>query len=203
MSYLSDELAILPQWEGRCNWLYLDNVQPIPNPTTGIGNLVSNLAAMQAMPWSCPNGSPATPAQIAAEWTRVKQMRGGLVASAYKSPIGLTLPDAAIDAMVNAKLLEFDADLPLIFPNYASFPDPAKTRLLDCAWNLGIGHAGPPSTGLRAYHHLIAALNADPPNFTLAAAECGRNTSQLAFAARNHWTAQGFEQAAQMASSPA
>lgn len=187
MGYIEDELAILPRWESRCNWLYLDNATPIPNATTGIGNLVPNLTAMLAMPWQTTAGIATVP-EITAEWNRVKMMRGGLVASAYKIPTCLTLTNAFIDQMVTTKLTEFDADLAHDFPGYATFPDSVKTRLLDMEWNLG-------DAKLRgSYPHFDAAV--DSQNWALAAQECGRNTSQAAFHGRNMWTAQGFLEAA-------
>jgi hypothetical protein len=187
VSYLDDELAILPRWEGRCNWLYLDNVNPVPNPTTGIGNLIANIQAMLALPWQTPQGATATVPEVTTEWNRVKQMRGGLVASAYKSPGGLVLTDAAIDKMVMAKLNEFDADLRRDFPGYDSYPDSVKTRLLDMEWNLGDARLK------GTYIHFDAAVA--QRNWPLAAQECGRNTNQPAFHARNVWTAQGFLEA--------
>lgn len=193
MSYLDDELAILPQWEGRCSWLYLDSDNP-PNATTMIGYLVESLAESQKLPWKRPDGSPASSGDIAADWERVTAMRGNMAAPAYKSPNGLTLQDADIDAFTLAKLQVFDADLRADFPGYDSAPDCAKTRLLDMEWGLG-------DTKLRgSYPHFDAAVDAalagNKSAWLTAASECARNASNPAFAKRNNWTKQGFEQAA-------
>ena len=198
MSYLDIYCTKVADFEGNVLYLYLDSDSPA-NPTTGNGYLVPSLAVSQTLAWLCTDGSAATVDQIAADWVRVGALPGDRRASAYDSPTSLMLTQASVDALTLGKVQGFDASLRAMMPAYDSFPDAAKIGLLDMAMNLGIGRAaqpGRPATGLHAYQHFLAAVNANPPDWSAAAAQCGRNTHDPAFAARNDWTAQQFKAAA-------
>lgn len=199
MSYLDDYCAVVPRWEGNVLYLYLDTDKPA-NPTTGNGYLVPTLAVSQTLPWLAPDGSAATASQIAADWARVGALPGAQKAHFYQSAESLVLAQATVDALTLGKVQGFDNDLRTILPAYDSFPDAAKMGLLDMALNLGIGRPaqnGHPATGLHQYPHFLAAVNSTPPDWQTAAAQCGRNTADEAFAERNAWTAQQFQAAAQ------
>jgi hypothetical protein len=187
-SYIDDEIQQLNTWEGDVLHAYLDTDQP-PNLTVGKGTLISTVDAMLALPWKHERTlAPATSPEIVQEWNRVKAMPGSMVAAAYASPYGLTLLASDVDALTEKTLLILDGVLRADFAGYDSFPDSVKTRLLDMAWNLG-------SVGLRThYPRFDAAVEAR--NWTLAASECGRDTSDPSFNARNAWTRQGFLDAA-------
>jgi len=199
MSYLDDYCAKVPEWEGNVLYLYLDSDDPA-NPTTGNGYLVPSLEVSQTLAWLNGDGSPATAEQIAADWARVGAMPGNRLASFYHCAESLLLAQASVDALTRSKVQGFDTQLRALLPGYDGFPDAAKIGLLDMAMNLGIGRPaqnGRPATGLHAYQHFLAAVNAAPPDWNTAAAQCGRNTADPAFAARNAWTVQQFQAAAQ------
>jgi hypothetical protein len=198
MSYLDEYCAVVPRWEGNVPYLYLDSDDPA-NPTTGNGYLVPTLETCQTLAWLTADGSAATADQIAAEWARVTALPGKRLASFYHCAESLLLAQATVDALTLSKVRGFDSQLRAMLPAYDSFPDAAKIALLDMAMNLGIGRPaqnGHPATGLHAYQHFIAAVNATPPDWNTAAAQSGRNTANPAFAARNAWTAQQFQAAA-------
>lgn len=187
MSYIDDELAILPRWEARIPYLYRDSKG---NATTAIGLMLPNLGASLALPWKNADWTNADEAQVAGDWGRVMALPADRVAGFYHSAVGLQLQQSDIDSLTKAKLMEFDADLRKDFPGYDAFPESVKTRLLDMEWNLG-------DAKLRGgYPHFDAAV--DARNWSAAALECGRDSSDPAFAARNAWTAAGFEQAAKL-----
>jgi hypothetical protein len=198
MSYLDDYCAKVPEWEGNVLYLYLDSDNPA-NPTTGNGYLVPSLEISQTLAWLNGDGSAATADQIAEDWARVGAMPGNRLASFYHCAESLVLAQASVDALTRSKVQGFDAQLRAMLPGYDGFPDAAKIGLLDMAMNLGVGRPaqnGRPATGLHAYQHFLAAVNATPPDWNTAAAQCGRNTANPAFAARNAWTVQQFHAAA-------
>jgi len=199
MSYIDTYCAKVPDWEGNVLYLYLDSDDPA-NPTTGNGYLVPSLEVSQTLAWLTADGSAATAQQIAADWARVGALPPNRKAPFYRSAESLLLAQESVDALTLSKVRGFDNQLRAMLPAYDSFPDAAKVGLLDMAMNLGIGRAaqnGRPATGLHAYQHFLAAVNANPPDWNTAAAQCGRNTANPAFAARNAWTAAQFRAAAQ------
>lgn len=201
MSYVTDYCAVVSEFEGNVPYLYLDTDTP-PNPTTGVGFELASLGDSQRLAWLMPDGSAASAEEIAADWARVTAMPGSCVCTHYKCATGLTLAPETVDAMTQAKVQGFDDQLRQMLPGYDGFPDAAKIALLDMAWNLGIGRPmqnGQRATGLHAYTHLLASVNATPPDWMAAAAQCARNSSDPAFERRNAWTAGQFKLAAQPA----
>lgn len=158
-------LGILERSEGRVAWLYLDNAEH-PNVTVGVGCLIATVDDARRLPFRRADGTPATPDAIATDFFRVRSMRGGLRATAYRGD--LTLTDADIDALAFTRLRHAEAALPSVFPEYGSFPLGVRQALLDLAWNVGLG-AWP---GLRGWDRLRAALASRPPAYDVAATEC-------------------------------
>src|SRR5690348_9057965 len=87
------------RWEGRCSWMYLDVKYKV---TTGTGNLIDSIPAAQALSWFTKADKPASPAQIATEWRRVKALtslakQGGY---AYRASAQLFLHDSTLDKLL-------------------------------------------------------------------------------------------------------
>jgi hypothetical protein len=192
---LKAELDRLVPFEGRVNFLYLDNATR-PNVTVGVGYLIASIDEACALPFfRVSDGLPATRAEITADFIRVRSMRGGMVANAYKG--GLRLAESAIDAEGFRRLRAFLDGLPAVFPGFDGFPRGVKMALLDLAWNVGLGAEATeshPATGLRGWTHLRAACNSVPPNWPGAAANCrtanpGNNSLREK---RNDWRSQMF-----------
>ena len=95
-------------FEGRCSWMYLDIENLV---TTGVGDLIDPMPLAQQLPWMKPDGTPANDAEIALEWTLVKNrtdlaQHGG---SAYAVLTKLRLSSAAIDVLVRNRLMQMEA----------------------------------------------------------------------------------------------
>ena len=181
MNYIDQSVSLLqsPAFEGTVSWLYLDTHVP-PNATTACGLLVENLACSQALPWYLPDWTAASESDIAADWARVTGMPGGKVAGFYHSATGLALSLGDIAALTRKKVVENDSALAQFYAGYDAFPTPVKLALLDMAYNLGVEPLE------HTYPKFNAAINAR--QWSAAAAECGRNVQDAAFADRTAWT---------------
>lgn len=172
---LADWGAWSARLEGRKNFLYLDS---IGLPTTGIGCLCKPMSVSLVLPWLRPDGSPASPAEIAADFRRVCACPPDMLAEHYRSPTGLHLSDDAIDALA-AHRLQANADvLVRYFHDLASYPAPVQRALYSIAWACGAGF--PPS-----WPHLTACVlrrdwRAAAANATGATLARERNAAQVA-----------------------
>ena len=118
-----------------------DDIRGLPTVADGI--LVPSVAAAQAMRWLRPDGSPASPEEVAAEWHRVDAMPRAMVWWRYESPTGLHLDDEELERVT---LVRFDADLDALtraFPGLPTWPWEAVAAALSMAWAMGPGF--PPS----------------------------------------------------------
>ena len=137
-------------------------------------------AAAARLPFAL-DAQPATPAQIAAEFTRVDALPMGRPALFYRGPSQPELPQSAIDSLLLTVLTGFEGDLKSHLPNYDTFPDSVKLALLDMVYNLG------PAGLINGYPRLLNAVSAG--NWAQAAAQCERVGPG---AARNQWTRRMF-----------
>lgn len=190
---LHRELAALTHWEGRVPWPYLDSAAE-PNVTIGIGCLVATVDDLRALPLRrYRDDELAGPDQVGAEFCRLRSMRGGMRAAAYRD--GLYLPEPDIDALALVRLAALVTGLPAVFPAYDGLPAPAQTCLLDLGWNCGIGRR----PGLLGWTNLRKALGTIPTDWELAAENCTTaNPNGLAKrAARNAWRVSCMQAAAE------
>jgi GH24 family phage-related lysozyme (muramidase) len=177
VTYLEQSLEKLKEFEGSVPWMYRDTVGKV---TVGVGLMLPDAHAAQALPFLL-NNRPATPQEIAAEYSRVDAMTMGKAAAFYKIPASLELTQQTIDAKLLSVLKGFEADLRAEFSSYDTFPDAIKLALLDMIYNLG-------ATGLfHGFPHLVAAVRAG--NWAQAAEHCTRRGPAPA---RNIWTKQQF-----------
>lgn len=174
------QVRALAHWEGRVPWPYLDNAET-PNVTVGVGCLVGTVDDMRVLGLRrYSDDKPATDAEASAEFCRLRSMRGGQRAAAYRD--GLYLPEQDIDALALGRLSLVVDHLPAVFPAWSVLPSPAQACIIDLAWNVGW-------FGLTNWRKLRAALECDPPDWDKAAEECTTaNPRELAGrAARNAW----------------
>lgn len=186
MAYLDDAAAQEELWEEKVPWMYLDTDG---NVTVGIGQMLPNLDAAQALRFGLPpfGVGLAQEQQIADDFFRVKAMEPGMIASRYLSTLSPRLPDAEIERVLSTSLTFVDDELAKLYVNYADAPYPAKLAAMDLGYNLGI-------TRLRdEFPHLNAAF--ERGDWHECAAQCHRKGISLA---RNNWT-QGQFNAASMA----
>lgn len=122
--------------EGRVRHAYRD-VRGLV--TTGLGNLIDPIGLALALPWQHPDGTPATPDEIAAEWHRVKALPAALPAWKYAGSSPLVLSDEVIDELVLRQLHANAATLAVFFPELASYPAPVQMAISSIAWACGAG----------------------------------------------------------------
>jgi GH24 family phage-related lysozyme (muramidase) len=135
MSYLDDAAAKIAEFEGCVPWMYLDTVGEV---TCAVGRALPSTLEAAALEFDCPDGSPATPEEIAAEWARVHGMTRGLEAEDYRIVGSLELQPETMQAMLYVSLHGIDGSLSADLWGYAAAPDAAKLALLDLAYNLGV-----------------------------------------------------------------
>ncbi len=140
--------AAFPAWvekfEGSIPTMYQDVIGLI---TTGVGNLIDSKgttpasnppARTFALPWLRPDGSPASQAEIRADWQRVKRLPAAMVASRYADSTALHLSPSAIDELVRRTAATIVTGvLVKTFPEFSTYPPPVQTALLGMAWGLG------------------------------------------------------------------
>lgn len=179
---LATVLRCVAHWEGRVPWPYLDNAEH-PNVTIGIGCLVASVDALRALPLRrYADDRLASPEELGAEFRRLRTMRGGQRAAAYRG--AYYLAEDAIDDLARHRLWDVAEALPTVFPTFETLPPPARACLLDLAWNVGVA-------GLRSWTHLRAALGGRPVAWEAAVANCA-TANPLGLtqrAARNAWRA--------------
>ena len=184
MSYLDESLTKLTGFEGCVPYMYLDTTG---NVTVGVGRMLASVNDAVDLPFAV-SGRAATLYEISADFARVKAMKSGLPAREYRCSTSPVLDSGTIEAMLEAKLDEFDRALKTRLPGYVQAPDVAKVALLDMAYNLGIAGL------LGKFPHFCAAVDAG--EWQLAAAHCQRIGPN---AERNEWTKEQFLAAEQAA----
>jgi GH24 family phage-related lysozyme (muramidase) len=162
-------------FEGVADCLYIDTKD---NVTTGVGFLVSTLIQAESMPF--------TPiAAVATDWAFIKTMGAGHPLAMYRARTRARLPADWIRREFDVRMTRFAYNCADIWPEFDSFPEPARIAILDMAWNLGV-------RGLsRNWPTLKAAVKAK--DWRKAAANCHRKDVGDA---RNNATAGMFSAAA-------
>jgi GH24 family phage-related lysozyme (muramidase) len=125
--------------EGRVSWMYLDVKGLV---TIGVGNLIDPQSAAVGLPFvHKTDGSAASIAEIAAEWTALKGNQA-LATKGYRACDPLTklrLTDEAIDALVLGRLDQNEAFLKKTFTAWDQWPADAQLGVLSMAWAMGPG----------------------------------------------------------------
>lgn len=124
------------RWEGRLAYMYLDVKAKV---TTGTGNLIDSVGAAQALPWLKADGARATPAEIEAEWRRIKARTDLAPKSGYAfaKVATLHLDAATLDRLLVDKSAEFWTRLAQSVPQLEAWPADAQLAALDTAWQNG------------------------------------------------------------------
>jgi GH24 family phage-related lysozyme (muramidase) len=145
------------RFEGRMRGLYTDIKGLV---TTGVGYKVDPVGDALVLPLKHFEGTRATSAEIAAEWWVVKRAWPGVQSVACEAITKLRLDDADVDELTDRRLTAFEVYIRRQFGNYEQWPADGQLAILSNAWAQGPGFAGWP--------HLMAALNASPPAFSVA-----------------------------------
>jgi GH24 family phage-related lysozyme (muramidase) len=180
--YLEQSTAQTTVFETAVPWMYLDTRGLV---TAGIGQMLPDAASAQALAFLHPDGTPAHPDAIGADFDRVRALAPGHPCHVYRSPTSPTLPTEAMTSLLTAVTTANDAALRHRLPDYDAFPTPAKLALLDMLYNLG----EPKLFG--EYPLLLAAVHNQ--HWLLASQQCHRTGPNPA---RNLWTRDQFLAAA-------
>ncbi len=131
--------------------MYLDNARP-PRVTVGVGNMLPDVAAAQALPFvNTANGQAATAEEVALAYDNVAGMPGALPWRRYKQAPSIEIDQTAAKNLAVERLQnEFIPQLRQAFPHFDAYPFPAQRALIDMAYNMGVGRAARTSHGV---HH--------------------------------------------------
>lgn len=132
--------------------------------TIGVGHAMPNSAEASKLTWEI-GGAAAMAAQVAADFERVAASPKGMLASAYAGLTQCRMSGDCIEALVEADVQSFEAQLAATLPNWNSYPEPVQEALFDMAFNLGLG-------GLKKFPRMLAAIDAG--DWTTAAAQSHR-----------------------------
>ncbi|MDX2469739.1 MAG: hypothetical protein QNL04_04065 [SAR324 cluster bacterium] len=198
-------------FERRVEHMYLDTAK-IPNVTVGIGINIKDTKKAKKFPfvWQKDEteedrkngygtgqegaplrkaGSLATKKDILKEHKYIQDQTKKMDAKNYKKFTRLRLGDKTIDSTYDAEVLEKKGQLKKLFPEFDSFPAPAKLALLNMIFNMGYGTF---STFDNLITHVLAR------NWQGASEECIYNSSDDAFWERNTFNQTKFIEAAEM-----
>jgi len=181
-TYLEQSTTQTTVFETAVPWMYLDTRGLV---TAGIGRMLPDAAAAQALAFLHPDGTPAPPDAIQAEFERVRTLAPAQSFHVYRSPTSPTLAADTMTAMLEAVITANDSILRGRLTDYDGFPNPAKLALLDMIYNLGENRL------FSEYPLLLAAVNNQ--HWLVASQQCHRNGPNQQ---RNDWTRDQFLAAA-------
>lgn len=124
--------------EGFVPFMYLDILGLV---TTAVGVLCNSKTEVRRMPWMRADGTPATQAEIDADFERVRarqdmKMRGGM---AYKAVAQLRLTTYGVEQVTLGKLAIMESELMKRFgaAEWETWPADAQLATLSMAWACG------------------------------------------------------------------
>ncbi len=129
--------------EGYTRWMYLDNRGLV---TTGQGNLIEGEGSDPAypatlLPWTNPDGTPASESDIRAAWAVVKARQDLRYLGGENPQFGeltlIRLSDAAISQLVSSVLLSMTNVLETRLPAMRTWPSDGQLALMRWAWANG------------------------------------------------------------------
>ena len=145
---ISNWVKVNTPLEGCLPYPYLDSLGYM---TTGMGNLIEPLAAMQSYPWHNPDGSPTSASDVAAVYEALDSTRtdpkgqvqtGGPAAhygQAFANLSTIRLSPAGIQQAVTDTLNRNEAMLRTYFPGWDTFPADGQAAIMSMAWAMGPG----------------------------------------------------------------
>jgi len=150
------------EFEGVISWMYADSKG---FTTIGIGCLIDPLSLALPLPFLRADGTPASQADITAEWQLIERMKvpddlARLGAKASKRLCFLHLSPTGIEQVVAQRLAANIRIIARRFPDFEAWPAPGQLSILSLAWACGAGF-------YEDYPKLSAAL--DPKDFAEAA----------------------------------
>ena len=132
--------------EGDVFDLYLDGHKdasgaPAPIVTTAIGCALFSVEEAIALSWveKSDGVTPASADDVRAAWAAVVARKdlAGHGAGAFENVTTIRLTQDSHDALVNARIATFEAELRPVFPNYDTVPDAAEEGIVRLTWATG------------------------------------------------------------------
>lgn len=143
--------------------------------STGFGLLLDPIDLALGLEWLKPDGAPATKAEVAAQWSSLKnfiEANPGCEKWSWKrfaDKTTIRLSRAGLDKAFQRKIAGNLATLITGFPDFESWSADAQLGALSMAWAVGPGYWSP-NAGRRYFPKLTAALRAR--DYKVAAKEC-------------------------------
>lgn len=143
--------------------------------STGFGLLLDPIDLALGLDWEKPDGTPATKAEVAAQWSSLKnfiEKNQGCEFWSWKKFADKTtirLSRAGLEKAFQRKIAGNLATLLTGFPDYATWSADAQLGTMSMAWAIGPGFWSP-SAGRRYFPKLTAALRAR--DYKTASKEC-------------------------------
>ena len=126
-------LANLEDFEGNVPHMYVDTKGYV---TVGVGKMLSDAAAAQKLKFVVrATKTPATAAEIAADFAKVKAQPMGHLPSFYKSD--LDLPQTEVDRITKEIAEQCDKEVAARYAGYAKYPVQVRQALIDMRFNMG------------------------------------------------------------------
>ena len=126
---------IIKHGEGSIPHMYLYTVGKV---TVAVGNMLPDAAAGQTLVFvKRGTDQRASVEESSADFAAVSAQPKGKVAGFYKQFTKLDMPEQAINELLDARIVGFEAGLRKDFVGYDGFPDSARIGLMDMAFNLG------------------------------------------------------------------
>lgn len=129
--------------EGRVPGMYVDCLGLI---TCAVGCLIDPSSLALQAHWVLEDGSPASDAQIVADWSLLKAGKDHFSKLHWKYALAATkcrLTEDEIDRLVQHRLALAEADMRRAFPEWDTLPADAQLACLSMCWAVGSGWPGP------------------------------------------------------------
>ena len=129
-------------FEGVVPWFYLDVLGLV---TVAVGNLVDPIRYASGLDMVRADGSPASQAEIDAEWWKIKKLPGAAKNGHrwVKQFTTLRMTERGMRALVEKKCTEMVDTLRIRFPDWDTWPADAQLGTLSLAWACGPGFRFP------------------------------------------------------------
>jgi GH24 family phage-related lysozyme (muramidase) len=137
-SFSEQRREMIKEGEGCIRHMYLDTVGKV---TVAVGQMMPTAGEAEKLSFiRRSNGTPATAAEIRADYESVAKQTSGQIAFSYKQFTQLDMPEQAIDALLDRRIDEFEAGLRRDFPGGQSRADREVFHLHQSRQDTGLAH---------------------------------------------------------------
>lgn len=129
--------TVFAKWEGQAlPYMYTDSKGYV---TTGTGNLIDPVGTALALPWTNPDGSPTSQADIEAAFNAVKGAYPGVQSTGSQSLTSIRLSPQALDDLMLKTISANQTILLERYSNFATIPADAQLGIHSISWAWGSG----------------------------------------------------------------